>query len=200
MRYFYDTEFLERGPEHPLVLISIGVVAEDGREYFAANADFDAAQATPWLAAHVLPRLPAQPGPSWRPRRRIADDLRIFVGEDPPEWWADFGAYDHVLLCQLFGDMEALPSGWPMFTHDIQHWRRMLGAPELVQQPEDQAHDALQDARWVMRRWQQLRDHAAGIVEALVAGRAGGAGEKAALRRDLQRALVPPPLLSERGK
>lgn len=31
MRYFYDTEFIEDG--HTIELISIGVVAEDGREY-----------------------------------------------------------------------------------------------------------------------------------------------------------------------
>ena len=29
MRYFYDFEFLERGPRFPLVPISVGVVSED---------------------------------------------------------------------------------------------------------------------------------------------------------------------------
>jgi 3'-5' exoribonuclease Rv2179c-like domain len=200
VRFFYDTEFLERGPGHPLVLISIGVVAEDGREYFAANADFDPAEATPWVAAHVLPRLPGRPGPSWRPHRRIADEIRTFVGEQRPEWWADFGAYDHVLLCQLFGDMGALPAGWPMFTRDIQQWRNLLGGPELAQQPEDHAHDALHDARWVVRRWRQLRDHAAGLVDTLMAGHGGGAEEQAALRRELERTLVPPQLRCERDE
>src|SRR4051812_11038169 len=33
MKYFYDTEFLEDG--QTIELISIGIVAEDGREYYA---------------------------------------------------------------------------------------------------------------------------------------------------------------------
>ena len=35
MRYFYDTEFLEDG--ETIDLISIGIVAEDGREYYAVT-------------------------------------------------------------------------------------------------------------------------------------------------------------------
>ena len=30
-RFFLDTEFIERGADFPLVLLSIGIVAEDGR-------------------------------------------------------------------------------------------------------------------------------------------------------------------------
>ena len=39
MRYFYDTEFLEDG--ETIDLISIGIVAEDGREYYAVNLNAD---------------------------------------------------------------------------------------------------------------------------------------------------------------
>ena len=37
MKYFYDTEFLEDG--HTFDLISIGIVAEDGREYYARSEE-----------------------------------------------------------------------------------------------------------------------------------------------------------------
>ena len=40
MRYFYDTEFIENG--RTIELISIGVVAEDGREFYAISTEFDA--------------------------------------------------------------------------------------------------------------------------------------------------------------
>lgn len=39
MRYFYDTEFIEDG--HTIDLISIGVVAEDGRSYYAISKAFN---------------------------------------------------------------------------------------------------------------------------------------------------------------
>lgn len=35
MRYFLDTEFIESGSNLPIELISIGIVAEDKREYYA---------------------------------------------------------------------------------------------------------------------------------------------------------------------
>ena len=31
MRIFYDCEFIEAGPDHPVELVSIGMVADDGR-------------------------------------------------------------------------------------------------------------------------------------------------------------------------
>ena len=39
MRYFYDTEFIDNG--RIIDLISIGVVAEDGREFYAVSTEFD---------------------------------------------------------------------------------------------------------------------------------------------------------------
>lgn len=52
MRYFYDTEFIEDG--HTIELISIGVVAEDGREYYAVSTEFDPERAGSWVRTHVL--------------------------------------------------------------------------------------------------------------------------------------------------
>lgn len=37
MKFFYDTEFIEDGKT--IDLISIGIVAEDGLEYYAVNLD-----------------------------------------------------------------------------------------------------------------------------------------------------------------
>ena len=39
MRIFYDTEFLDDGKT--IDLISIGMVAEDGRELYAVSSEFD---------------------------------------------------------------------------------------------------------------------------------------------------------------
>ena len=46
MRYFIDTEFDDRKPWPQL--ISIGLVAEDGREYYAEFAAYDRTSASRW--------------------------------------------------------------------------------------------------------------------------------------------------------
>jgi len=40
VRFFYDTEFIDNG--RTIELISIGVVSEDGREYYAISTEFPA--------------------------------------------------------------------------------------------------------------------------------------------------------------
>ncbi len=39
MRYFYDCEFIEDG--RTIELVSIGVVDENGREFYAVSTEFD---------------------------------------------------------------------------------------------------------------------------------------------------------------
>ena len=58
MKYFYDTEFLEDGKT--IDLISIGIVAEDGCEYYAVNvdADWERIFGNTWLMRNVWPHLP----------------------------------------------------------------------------------------------------------------------------------------------
>ena len=112
MRYFYDTEFIEDG--RTIELISIGVVAEDGREYYAVSTEFDPERAGSWVRANVLPKLPPPASQLWRSRRQIRADLEKFLGVSdgerrPIELWAWVAAYDHVALCQLWGPMTALP-------------------------------------------------------------------------------------------
>ena len=51
-----DTEFLETA-EGLIHLISIGIVAEDGREYYAVNADCPLELASPWVQQHVVGQL-----------------------------------------------------------------------------------------------------------------------------------------------
>jgi 3' exoribonuclease, RNase T-like len=168
-RYFYDTEFLEDG--HTIELISIGLVADDGRELYAVNADMPVKRilAHDWLRANVVPSLPFVRHDGLRPLRKpflnrshadvhprpeIASMVRDFIlGTDPDELphvelWADYGAYDHVALCQLFGTMMDLPEGMPMFTHDIQQAASALGLnyKDLPEQPSG-LHNALADAR-----------------------------------------------------
>lgn len=62
MKIFYDTEFLEDG--HTIELISIGMVAEDGRELYLVNQGivdgslYDRIRSHEWLMQNVIPGLP----------------------------------------------------------------------------------------------------------------------------------------------
>lgn len=58
MRYWYDLEFHEDGST--IDLISIGIVSEDDREYYAVNSDMDQSRVREhrWLSLNVWPHLP----------------------------------------------------------------------------------------------------------------------------------------------
>lgn len=149
MKYFYDTEFIEDG--HSIDLISIGIVAEDGREYYAISTEFDykKAEQNEWLKENVLSKLPPEyTSPDWKTRSQIKQDILDFIGEDKPEFWAYYADYDHVALCQIFGKMIDLPKGWPMYTNDLKQLLNSLGNPRIAKQ-KDGEHNALSDAKWL---------------------------------------------------
>ncbi|WOC13723.1 polyadenylate-specific 3'-exoribonuclease AS [Gordonia sp. MP11Mi] len=155
MRYFYDTEFIEDGTT--IELVSIGVVAEDGREFYACSTEFDPGRAGSWVRVNVLDKLPSPADKAWKSRRAIRDDLHEFLtaGEGRIELWAWVAAYDHVVLCQLWGPMTELPRNMPRFTRELrQHWEA-AGSPKLPRAPKD-AHDALADARHNLNKWHSI--------------------------------------------
>jgi hypothetical protein len=153
----YDTEFIERGPHHPIDLISLGMVRSDGKQYYAVSNAFDASRVKhhPWLSVNVWPHLPLndqgvldRKNPIIKSRQQIAFDVREFVLELPnPRLWAAWSAYDHVVLCQLFGSMVDLPPGFPMHTKDIKSLSEDLGDPPWPKQLSAE-HHALTDAQY----------------------------------------------------
>lgn len=156
MRYFYDTEFIDNG--RIIDLISIGVVAEDGREFYAVSTEFDPESAGRWVRTNVLPKLPSPASKLWCSRRQIREGLEDFLGidgDEPIELWAWVGAYDHVALCQLWGSMTYLPPQIPRFTRELRQLWEDLGSPRMPARPTD-THDALVDARHNMRRYQLM--------------------------------------------
>jgi hypothetical protein len=155
VRFFYDCEFIEDG--RTVELVSIGVVDETGREFYAVSTEFDPGRAIDWVRRNVLDKLPGPADPAWRSRARIRADLLEFLTEsgDAIELWAWMSAYDHVVLCQLWGDMRALPRAIPRFTHELRQRWEDAGSPVLPGPPDDQ-HDALADARHNLARWRAL--------------------------------------------
>jgi hypothetical protein len=154
-RYFYDCEFIEDG--RTVDLVSIGVVDEFGREFYAISTEFDDTKAVPWVRRNVLDKLPSPSDKAWRSRERIRDDLYEFLMEplrgrsEQMELWAWYAAYDHVALAQLWGAMPALPREIPRFTKDLRQRWDDHGRPKLPEMAG--RHDALVDARHNLARW-----------------------------------------------
>ena len=152
MKYFFDTEFIEY-PDH-IHPISIALVSEDDREYYAVVKDFPIHMANDFVKAHVIPQLP--PEGEWKTVEVIKLEIREFIGLDfKPEFWAYYSAYDWVLFCQIQGRMLDLPKSWPKFCMDIKQLCVTMGNPQLSKQPNE--HDALEDARWNKRTWEFLQ-------------------------------------------
>ncbi|MGH3941350.1 MAG: polyadenylate-specific 3'-exoribonuclease AS [Pseudonocardiaceae bacterium] len=158
MRFFYDCEFIEDG--NTIELISIGMVDERGREYYAVSTEFHPERAGEWVRSHVLPKLPSPADPAWRSREAIRHTLFGFLTStgERVELWAWLAAYDHVALAQLWGPMPALPRAVPRFTRELRQRWEDLGKPVLPPPPTD-AHDALADARHNLQRWRVMERH-----------------------------------------
>jgi hypothetical protein len=217
MKHFYDLEFLENG--HTIELISIGIVSDDGSEYYAVNSDIqtdkdlhERISEHDFLAKEVIKHLPlvddhkvaeqlkaaamSKRTPYFEPSSRqytddatrldweldmtdidvkpkwvIANEVQKYFlnrldhgihdpemdDEGEVELWANYGAYDHVGLMQLWGPMIKRPKNLPMFTHDLQHFAHEIGFSR-ADFPEQEAakHDALADARHNQLIWSFL--------------------------------------------
>src|ERR1700728_2927548 len=122
MRIFYDCEFHERGADYPINLLSIGMVAENGAEYYAVvnTVHIDEAVNHEWLRNNVFttPPLTVEPDTMYegeyqwcwktkhpdyqhvKPREQVREEVTAFVMRTGanPQLWAWFAAYDHVCL------------------------------------------------------------------------------------------------------
>lgn len=165
-RFFFDTEFMENG--YTIELISIGCIDTLGRTYYACNVEARLDRANPWVREHVIPQLPTCSDPAWKTRAQIKADLLAFwfggtatlvyarpEACPPIELWAYYGAYDWVVLCQLWGRMIVLPPAMPMFAMDVKALARLLGDPDLPPQVLTE-HNALNDASWTYEAYQFL--------------------------------------------
>lgn len=162
MKFFLDTEFIER--PGVLELISIGIVPEAGVEgsFYAESFDFNPGDASLWVRGNVYPYLLNNPGNREMPRieigkettilgyrETIRDYLRQWIASytDEPEFWGYYADYDWVVFCWLFGAMVDLPDGYPMFCRDIRQLMECHNVdPKKKPAQEGSAHNALDDA------------------------------------------------------
>lgn len=156
MKFFFDTEFIER--PSTIELLSIGIVAEDGRALYLENEEADTSQADDWIRQHVLANLVG--GITQATRAEIKQAILAFVGNtthDPPEFWAYYAAYDWVVFCWLFGRMIDLPKGYPKYCKDFKQYLddRMIPKKALPKQ-SGVKHNALEDAKWLAQAYKKV--------------------------------------------
>lgn len=96
-KFFFDTEFIEGftkplfnirdKPRHFIDLISIGIKAQNGNEYYAISTEFNPDDADKWVQDNVLSKLPARnfdghnasTARLWKSNKQIAEEVRAFV-------------------------------------------------------------------------------------------------------------------------
>jgi hypothetical protein len=167
MRYFFDCEFDEDG--ETIRPLSIGIIAEDGRTFYAEWQHADLDRCNDFVKENVLPHMKwlgkefAEPGPpcmtSTEGHIEMCDDARMirlflekWIGDDKDiEFWAYYGSYDWIVVCQLFGKMIDLPRHWPKYVLDIVQRLKIAdkgGWTFEMPKQEGTEHHALADAEW----------------------------------------------------
>lgn len=129
MKVFFDTEFT--GLHKNTTLISIGLVSEDNRCFYAELTDYDDKQCDEWIQKNVLDHLytrypknvkeaPYIPNLHVGNKWEVAKALHIWFKQfDTVELVSDVCHYDMVLLIDMFGGAFDLPSNVGASCYDI---------------------------------------------------------------------------------
>lgn len=131
MNIYFDTEFT--GLHKDTTLISIGMVADNGKAFYAEFTDYDASQVNNWITDNVISKLKFNNSDNFV--RRIGNVIEVKgdkeqIREELIEWLASFDErvqfvsdvchYDFVLLIDLIaGHALKLPDFISPTCHDI---------------------------------------------------------------------------------
>jgi len=183
MKLFLDCEFT--GLRQNTALISIGLVSEDGRTFYAEVCGFDQEGVDTWIIENVIANLRFGNNRSvptldlehydmcgWQTelREKLYEWLAQF---DQVEIWSDCLAYDWVLFCQIFSGAFEIPKHIYYIPFDICTVFKLKGIDPDVNREEyagldGKKHNALHDARVIKACYEKA-------MQPVVAGK----GEKA---------------------
>lgn len=164
MRIFFDTEFT--GLHQKTTLISIGLVSEDGRTFYAEASDYATNQIDEWLKENVIAHLRFKGHNESRPvvdlehhamksdRWLMRSDLAEWLAQwESVEMWSDCLAYDWVLFCDLFGGALEIPKNIYYIPFDLATLFKLKGIDPDINREEfagltgGNKHNALWDAK-----------------------------------------------------
>ncbi len=164
-KFYLDMEFNQRnvGGHTVFEMISIGLIDEDGRTYYAVSNEFNlkAAQENQFVNDVVLPRL-GLPQTEWKSKDQIRQEVLDFIGCDEKNqalihyWWIP---HDFMLLSDLLGEgdfMNMPPQIDRIGVNVAQTWKE-LGSPHIkLSVDSDEEHNALVDAIWLKEAHEKL--------------------------------------------
>ncbi len=180
MKLFFDTEFT--GLHQNTTLISIGIVAENGQEFYAEFTDYDKGQVDEWIQENVISHLYLHKEMEGHPvpengvtcqdgflgnKTYIKNCLSSWLSEfDTVEMWSDCLAYDWVLFCQLWGHAFNIPKSI-YFPFDLYTLMKMNGVDPDISREDFvlsgkavdvpcNKHNALWDARVIKACYEKL--------------------------------------------
>lgn len=163
-KIFFDTEFT--GLHQKTTLISIGLISECGKTFYAEFNDFDSSQVDEWIQQNVIRNLRYHSYNSFN----LESDTAIFCKDNKEnikaklttwleqfgdvEMWSDCLSYDWVLFNNIFGNAFCIPQNVYYIPFDICTLFVLKGidadvSRETFAQLEDKSekHNALWDAK-----------------------------------------------------
>ena len=133
MNIYFDTEFT--GLHKNTTLISIGLVDENNRTFYAEFTDFDQSQVNDWILENVIEHLICnKPENRGKIGTSIVGDKTVVVGDkniiksELENWLSEYNEvelisdvchYDMVLFISIFGDAFSIPKNVCPACYDI---------------------------------------------------------------------------------
>ena len=176
MNIYFDTEFT--GLHKNTTLISIGMIAENGKTFYGELTDYDRTQVDKWIRDNVMANL-------YHPNGEILDDcendagnwiaygtkdrIRFYLSKwlaqfDEIEIWSDCLAYDWVLFNDIFGTAFDIPKNIYYIPFDICTLFKIRGVdPDIsreafVNMVSNEKHNALWDAKVIRACYNKLQN------------------------------------------
>lgn len=123
MKYFFDTEFIEgfkkpiswlptignfNKPYHSIQLISIGIVAEDGREYYAISNEYCYSDANDWVKQNVIAKIYQEQVSGFKQEFMDIQTFHKYIPE---------GKTNNQISAEIMGFVNP-DLGWPTFSYN----------------------------------------------------------------------------------
>lgn len=177
-KIFFDCEFT--GLHQKTTLISIGLVSECGKTFYAEFNDYDREQIDDWLEKNVISKLSLNPegkekyvwGLSGELDKREVFGHANFIRKGIETWldqfgeveiWSDCLSYDWVLFCQIWGHAFNIPKNIYYIPFDICTLFKAKGIDPDISREEfagmsgnSQKHNALWDAEVIKKCYEIL--------------------------------------------
>ncbi len=174
MKIFFDTEFT--GLHQHTTLISIGLISESDRTFYAEFNDYDETQLNDWLREHVIshlqfldvqtaePKLDFEHHAMKASQSVVTASLSQWLAQfSAIEMWADCPAYDWVLFGALFGGSLSVPRQIYCNAFDVATLLNLVGiAPDIdrkkfVGMSGLNLHNAIDDAKLTKACYEKLK-------------------------------------------